>query len=328
MVYLRVYNMTDNQWVTGDANTFVLASGTDPWTYSSPSYSNGRKYRVNARALDRAGNLSPYTTSTFIWDTTLAQAALQLPDADYHNSLPAISGTAWEVTPPNGGERAYLDKAQVAIRRITAPSKWWDNAAKSFSLDDETFYDAAGIVSGSTADDWFVTGVDTPSWVDGYEYLVECRVIDLAGNISTSSVLSKQFIYDRTSPSTRLLEPAEGTTPVSRNTLATISGTALDAAPGQLQTVEVRIYDTVDTRYWKNSAPQGFTQTDAGAAWFTPALSPNATFWYCPFNENDWGQGKVYRIEARSRDRAGNYDTAYTTATFKWDRTPPDSNVG
>jgi len=83
-VYVRIKRSPDGTeywgesggWMVDDS-TWVVCSGTSPWTYDEPSidgWQDGRRYDIYSRAKDYAGNLSAWTTYTFYYDTNLPKA--------------------------------------------------------------------------------------------------------------------------------------------------------------------------------------------------------------------------------------------------------------
>jgi hypothetical protein len=321
-------------WVV-DSSTWVAVSGTDSWTYASPGWDDGHEYRVNSRGYDITDNLSDMTTATFLYDETYPEIVLQKPDVDYHNILPGISGTATDPLCPPPGNRSGIDKIQVAIRRIVeAPVKWWDNVNKDFllNIEEDAYFDATD--QGPTP--WFVTGADTPTWVNGGEYLVKCRVIDKAQNISTMTVFSKQFVFDTTKPTVKLMVPDPARD--RYRVLPTISGTADDEDPDAggdlvdswIEKVYLRIFRVTDGTYWENDIndwddgiPASLTPDQA---WFAAgsSVAPSYSIWYTTFS---WEVNTEYRVEARTFDNAANICVSYSTATFTYDTSPPESYV-
>jgi hypothetical protein len=204
------------------------------------------------RTYDLAGNLSEYATSFFYYDETPSRIAIQKPDAEYHNYLPTISGTA-EEQPPTGVGGTFTSKlytARIRIQINPPNGDWWNNAQKVFNIPDDSKNNAwytptKNVASGLTSDNWYVTSVDTPTWINGQTYRVEAQVFDVARN--TSTIVSHQFTYDITPPTAKLVEPPEAgslTSPLARRTLSTITGTASDTTPGKVGWVELRIIHT------------------------------------------------------------------------------------
>jgi hypothetical protein len=321
-------------WVVGVSSWHY--AGVESWQYTTPPLVDGKRYRLEVRTYDLAGNLSEYATSFFYYDETPAQIVIQKPDAEYHNYLPTISGTA-EEQPPTGAGGTFTSKlytTRIRIQINPPNGDWWNNAQKVFNIPDDSkdnawYTPTKNVAVGLASDDWYVTSVDTPTWIDGQTYRVETQVYDVARN--TSTIVSHQFTYDITPPTAKLIEPPEAgslTSPLARRTLPTITGTASDTTPGKVGWVELRIWDSVDNKYWSPSQNDFITYTNPEDAFFV-ALTTSAqwTSWQYLFDENKWTEGKVYRIEVRSKDRATNYSTQYSTSYFKWDRTPPTSKV-
>jgi len=102
-----------------------------------------------------------------------------------------------------------------------------------------------------TASGTWTAMIPTASLTDGASYYATARAADRAGNLQLSYTT---FTYrvDLTSPTSMATYPS-GT----QNTVTTLSGTAQDTTPGQLDTVLLRIHDQTNSRYWNGSAWQG-----------------------------------------------------------------------
>jgi hypothetical protein len=197
-------------WVVGVSSWHY--AGTESWQYTTPPLVDGKRYRLEVRTYDLAGNLSQYATSFFYYDETPARIAIQKPDAEYHNYLPTISGTA-EEQPPTGAGGTFTSKlytARIRIQINPPNGDWWNNAQKVFNIPDDSkdnawYTPTKNVTTGLSSDSWYVTSVDTPTWINGQTYRIEAQVFDVARN--TSTIVSHQFTYDITPPTAKLIEP-------------------------------------------------------------------------------------------------------------------------
>lgn len=173
-------------------------------------------------------------------------------------------------------------------------------ASDNVGVTNVEFYDG-GILKGSDTTptytfDWSFTNVDNGA------HVWTARAYDAAGNVSTSSAVTLTISIDVTPPTLVISSPTNGANVTVSPT--TVSGTASD--PGSptsgLNLVEVR----VNGGSWSNAT--------GTASWTrSVTLSPCAN-----------------TIEARSRDKAGNYSAiASNLVTYISPNTPPNtpSNV-
>lgn len=62
-------------WYSGtgfvaSTETWLLADGAENWTYTSPTWENGKNYTIRSRATDTAQNEEKTAEATFTYDTT------------------------------------------------------------------------------------------------------------------------------------------------------------------------------------------------------------------------------------------------------------------
>jgi hypothetical protein len=174
-VYVRIENDTENSYWSHTLDTWIgnstwtVATGVYPWDYTTvcSSLTDASRYKINSRGGDFAGNLSEWTTTTFVYDTAEPNAELWKPDEDYHYYLPTISGTAWEEYAGTGKERSKLDKVEVAIQKDPPNGDWWKQSAKDclytngevLGDPDLPYFSVSGVTSNSDYADgggWYV----------------------------------------------------------------------------------------------------------------------------------------------------------------------------
>ncbi len=328
-VFVRIKQGANQYWSgTGwvASSSWVVVSGGINWTYPSPAWADGASYVINARAVDLVGNLSGWTTSTFLWDQSLPQVVLQRPVNDFEPApLSLLSGTAYD--PGSAGQKSYLDRVEIAIQVNPATNgNYWSGS--SFNTSDIQWLptSANALADGiDTVNPWTFTG-STPTWLSGTSYQVSVHSVDKANNTSTAA--AKTFIFDNIAPTTKLTTPPGDVLTTRQNTMTSIIGTAADTAPGLLNRVEIRIKHTSSGYYW-NPATQAFEGLAADSAWFiaTTTVTPAYTVWNTTQSITTLSDGTQYQIVARALDMAGNYHVAYTTANFVYDISPARSYV-
>lgn len=228
----------------------------------------------------------PGTGVNIVRSRTISASTTDKPPGQYYMYAKVTDGTH---------TRYLYSPAKLTIIDLTKPTVSLTNppAAKTYtnsqtltiaaSATDNVgvtkveFYDGATLKGTDTtlpySYDWSFTVADngTHSWT--------ARVYDAAQNVSTSAVVALTISIDASPPIVVVTEPNNGTNLTSATT--TVSGTASDpSSPSSgLSTVEVRVNG-------------GAWQTASG----TTSWSRSVTLTPCPNT-----------IEARSRDKAGNY---------------------
>jgi hypothetical protein len=285
-------------------------NSTQPvWGYpfggdSIPAWVDGSTYTIIARAYDSSNNYSTiYATNTFTYDINLPTAAVTFPvDADFHgpsNPLPTISGTSADDT--SGAT------VEILIRDLTQGATYWNGSS---------WIPLSSWVVCTGTNSWAYT---SPLWNDG-QYQITPRAIDFASNISSNTPVN--FIYDATNPTTEITLPDLSW----HNSLTTISGTADDALPGELNQVQIRIYNEATIKYW-NTVTESFDIVVAAAetAWFVAKPSITWSVWYT--TSPPWNTDTDYRVEAKSQDKALNWDMTYSTFSFIYDTSTPNVEI-
>src|SRR5207302_724820 len=126
---------------TGTAAAFaspevgVSATGTTSWSYAFPAsrFPVDGSYVVHARALDTAGNVQSFSTTTFTYDGTAPTGSITAPGAAWvHGSSVAVSSdsadggsgvqqAAFEVSPAGGGNWSSIGTDSSSPYSVT-----WD----------------------------------------------------------------------------------------------------------------------------------------------------------------------------------------------------------
>ena len=102
-----------------DAPAWFVATTTGNYTTWSASFTwiSSTTYSVQARSVDKAGNVSTIAYSTFTYDTGLPQSFVTVPSASVIKHLTGITGTATD--------SGNITDVQVAIQNLSN-AKWFD----------------------------------------------------------------------------------------------------------------------------------------------------------------------------------------------------------
>ncbi|MCB4756877.1 MAG: Ig-like domain repeat protein, partial [Elusimicrobia bacterium] len=271
-------------WVV-DSSTWLVVSGSTTWTYPEPStqWNDNTEYFINIQAIDLAGNLSPFPTQAFTFDSSTPAVVLQNPNAGFEKSLTAVSGTAGDfVTDRKSG----LSNVKVAIRRNPlGVGKWWDG--NGFNVEDmnHSNFGELGWTPASTTTDgghWELPTSSQPSWVNDTTYLVQVRSQDVALNFSTP-IVTRTFTYDDQNPSVGIWLPAGEPTKPRYTSLPMIQGISTDTTNSNLDRVELRIYRHDLTKYYNPASSREnptFNLDDGTTEWFIATTTEAFTTWY------------------------------------------------
>jgi|GEM_PF-1060901 len=246
--------------------------------------------RVRVTAEDKAGNsASDESNANFTIDST--DPAVFVNDIpDFVPSLASVSGTASDTSP------GQLEEVWVQINNTT-DSAYWDG---TFWVVGESWLEADGTT------DWTYV---MPSLSTGKAYVVKAKSIDKSGHLSTVAS-SGVFIFDTTNPAISI-----NNIPDFVPSLASISGSASDISPGELEKVQVQINNTNDSTYWNGSSWIG------EATWLDVTVASPWTYAMPSLTD-----GKAYTVKARSVDKAGNESTV-ASDSFIFDATNPTVSV-
>jgi len=275
------YRADSGNWTAAEAVDGTFDTASEAYTFTTAPLADG-SHTVKVRATDAAGNVSTLASDTFTVDTALPLVTINdIPDSV--NQLDSISGTALDTSP------GQLDKVQVAINN-TNDDAYWDSTSWVAT---EIWLDATGTISWSYS---------MPALTDGNAYTVKAKSIDKAGN--GSAVASDSFTFDITPPSVSIDD-----IPDLVKELDSISGTASDTSPGQLDKVQVAINNTNDGTYWDS------TNWIATEIWLDATGTDSWSYTMPSLTD-----GKAYTVKAKSIDAAGN-ESAQASDSFTFDTT-------
>ncbi|MEK7745651.1 MAG: hypothetical protein AAB576_03220, partial [Elusimicrobiota bacterium] len=171
-------------------------------------------------------------------------------------------------------------------------------------------------------------GLPEAAFEDGYRYQMVARGEDLLNKRETT-VTTRTFTVDRSTPTTTLSVPAEVSIFISTSNFTLSSGTHAEALIGgnvfsSVTAVEAQLQDLSGgahvipggLAYWN---PYTTPNWNAGATQSTATL--HASSWTYSFLPADWVRGdafpdgRQYELRVRARDKAGNQGTFPNTLT-------------
>ncbi|MBI4346337.1 MAG: right-handed parallel beta-helix repeat-containing protein, partial [Elusimicrobia bacterium] len=302
------------------ANTTGGALGL-PW----PAATNGAPLLTTARYLQYRITLTPggavptpardqtpaVSDLSIAYDDTPPQAVITSPANGAFVTSGVINGTAADPDPDGPGPETPSGLASVLISVMRQSDGFcWNGAAWGPAC--PSYLAPTGFAT------WTHT-LAAGDLTDGVAYQVSAKATDNAGN--DSAVNTATFVYDVSNPSIGITAPA---TPRERD-LSLISGTAADAAPGQLQVVQLRVRNDDLLLYANPANGLVFDLADGNSAWFNADSAANWTNWSVSSGV-PWVSGAPFRVEARSRDQAGNLSVA-AGVSFVYDTDAPESGV-
>ena len=134
---------------------------------------------------------------------------------------------------------------------------------------------------------------------------MKANSVDKAGNESTPALDS--FIFDATNPTVTLDSTLDFV-----KSLISISGTAVDTPPGQVDKVQLQIKNSTDSTYWNGSS------WVAAESWLD---ATGTSFWSCSMPS--LSNGKSYAVKAKAADKAGNESPIASDSFTFHSHTPP-----
>jgi hypothetical protein len=299
-------NATGLYWdgsVWGAAHAWLDAAiWPSSWTYVNvPAWVNGSSYTIAARAIDNSYNWSvAYSTAVFTYDVASPVAAITAPATGTYAAFTAVTGTAFD--------NVAVASVTVAVLR-ESDGQYWNGSA----------WAAGPLWNASTGTAvWNYNGITGAALSSGNTYLFTLRAYDLAGNVSNTALGVSTFTYvvppgDLVPPTAAVLQPVHLSV---LKTLAELSGTAADNV--LVGSVTVAITNLENGQYWN------------GSAWAAPHVWLDASLWPSSWTYTAvpaWVESSSYVVTARAMDNAYNWSTAYSTAVFTYDLTPPSAGI-
>ena len=252
------------------------------------------------------------------------------PIPAYSSNLPIITGTSAATAP------RQVASVKVQITYVDgATTYYWDDIAWTWLADVEKWNDAlAPWPSGVVPNHYNWWYIFPPAWQDGETYYIKARAVDDASDLDPTPS-TDSFIYDVTPPDTSIDIIADPyIAQDSATALATISGTADDTVPGQIDGVYVWINRSDGIRGLFAPPPAVYNSNWWGMAWSNvgapvqamfPADAQDGAFneasdpWRMTYTSGvplpAWRHNETYNVTAVAIDRAGNGKPAGLWAT-------------
>jgi len=239
--------ITEEAWLPAVAKDGKFDETSDPWkiiTGTTPSMSpwkHGETYTVQARAVDKAGNIDLTAEETFTYDVTLTGRDVYMdPIPEYATTSSDISMEITGTAKASTGETVNWVRLKI---KCNTDSQYWNGGGWIETAD--TWSDATLLGSGNEVD-WVYSSV--PGWEDSKEYSVWSQVQDSTPLTDTTGEV--KFTFDKTEPGSSINAIPD---PVY-NTLTSITGTAADTSPGEVAGMWVVIHDTSTGLTWDGTA--------------------------------------------------------------------------
>nr|MDA3823126.1 hypothetical protein [Bacteroidales bacterium] len=299
----------------------VLEITSATWTYAieNSSWTHNASYRVKARSKDEAGNWDVVlSTAEFTFDTAIPVSTITFPSDGEHFNLAdrelTILGTSFD-------EGIGIEDIKFYIRRNIDDYYW---TGVSWQL---ASYPLPGLPTGDW-DDWTSYQDNNSFYIDSEEYKIYTWARDWASNEETME-LKATFVYDITKPTSSITYPYDNGY-ISQT--GKITGDSYDKTHGIVAESFIRIKQLTGPKaghYWR-VVDSSWTIESEPEIWNAVptygTLSPDATWWQ--LNTAPWQTGETYEMNAYVGDKAGNYETVYSTVTdIKADFTAPSSTV-
>ncbi|MFN0117549.1 MAG: hypothetical protein ACKVQC_04550, partial [Elusimicrobiota bacterium] len=357
-IEIRIYDEIGATYISTGTNNWTPLNGSTSWSFTSPTWTNNIRYRIEARAYDRASNVSTaYSTATFTYD--VYQASPERPnsvvtgpiDGGYINSLSNITGTAQD------NNQGGIDVVEYALKDLTS-NQWWNNSAGLFNSMSEHWNNTTETIAGNPSITWTTTLSDDSQLVTGRDYAIYSRANDKVtpdpGNYEVTFT-TNTFMWDVVRPTTSITVPGTGGFPPSSYLTgsATFYGGYYDGASGVVTnpTCLNRNDNTLTTsrieyllsnqsvnpaQYWKPDYDASQNPLWTGA-WVTtiptdwPDVCVFASSWSVPTPDMSSFNGNYFLLVTRAQDRATNVQNSFTVGvasnSFTVDVQAPDARI-
>ena len=283
-VRISIRNRSLGQWVTFNGRQGTVASLSATTTNSTNwQFTNNLAagdYTLYVRALDNAGNLSPWQTRLF----SVGVADNQAPTTNF--STPASQnavltpGTALSGTASDLGGSGF-DEVRISIRD-RSQGQW------------VTFNGSQGTTASLTATTTNSTNWQFTNNLAAGDYTLYVRALDNAGNLSPwQTRLFSVGVADNQAPTTSFSTPASQNAVIAPGTA--LSGTASDVGGSGFAEVRISIRNRTLGQWVTFNGSQGTTAS-------LSATTANSTNWQLT---NNLAVGD-YTLYVRALDNAGN----------------------
>ncbi|OVE76474.1 hypothetical protein BVX98_05985, partial [bacterium F11] len=310
-----------------DTQTYAGAVGTQVYssTYvETTDLTPGSTYTIRIYATDDAAP-TPNTqvggspaTFQFLFDNVAPQtltvsAPVVLGSYGPNNPLNNITGQAQD-------NQSTLSSVELEILNATDGFYWGGSAFDQAS--------SSWVVVSPLQVDW---SYSAPAWLLNKTYQLRARASDIAGNVSTTSVVT--FKYDSTAPVVSVvLNPYQ--LYQTTGTLDVLSGTAHDGLVSPrsgLQKIEIALFDADDAdadKWWDGTA---FDETNRFWRVTSSTISgaTSSAPWSYPFGSDQipaWQEGHQYELHVQAMDESQNMSSV-VVSTFVFDMEIPTGTI-
>ncbi|MEK7424327.1 MAG: hypothetical protein AAB131_10860, partial [Actinomycetota bacterium] len=307
-------------------NAKLETAGWATWTVSSGTFTSGKRYGVNTRALNAAGNYQLVnSTRITTFDDTPPETGLSFPvpgSLSAVNSLPVISGTLRDFPDPATAPASTgtVSNVYLSIKKLS-DNTWWAGPVLKWQASFSTV-SANNIFSSS----WSLTDTGLPLAVDltdSASYFLSSVGVDdadLGGNQEAYfNVRGATFTYDVGAPLSGIALPLDGK---FYNTMPSINGVSFDAIG--VATVSLSIANI------KLAAPNCYVPnggfTAPCPAWFKASGSNNP--WNFAFNNASlFTNASSYLVLSSATDAGNNPQVTVSSAVFTFDTFLPTATL-
>ena len=218
------------------------------------------------------------------------------------------------------------DNQGVNIVRVAIKEEggfWWNTTNTAFDGGSEDWMNATAVDGyGDTSEDWYLD-VDGINFNTNEEYRIRPEAADISDPAKVESAYNDLlFTYDVSYPTAVILSP--NTTTHLWVIVPTISGTAEDTSPGEVDKVEVLVKRDAGPGYWNPPDTWG------GVNWIEVDYSTATDYWVYDTTVPAWADNYTYTLQVRSTDDSlpgGNQVVDVSSSTFQYDPLEPISGV-
>ena len=216
------------------------------WGVDFAALANDATNYISVRARDAAGSTETLTgidVFKILKYVSGPEVGITQPASAYLASLAVVNGTA------SDARSHAIQGTELSIKDISA-ARYWDGAA--FTAVSPDWVPATGDYAWA-----YAPGI---TWAEGAAYQLVARSSDTSGNYSLVYA-TRTVTFDLTAPAAASTAPADGATV---NSLAVVSGTALDAVSG-VGVISLKLQRLSDGKWWDFAAAT-WTLTGSSAA--------------------------------------------------------------
>ncbi|MBI4346816.1 MAG: hypothetical protein HY553_08165, partial [Elusimicrobia bacterium] len=244
----------------------------------------------------------------------------------HYNSLSTLSGSSNDPTPNASG----LNLVELKLVRQSDGKCWTGTEAADDS--DYVACGAGGVWFNAAGFTPWTKSITTQSnvFADGQTYVLTSRGTDKTGNVE-SATPSVTFVYDQTLPTGEIVAPKtiaglDGY--YSEAGIATVSGTANDLNPGDVNIIRLKLERVGDGQYydgtnWNTYAPGSEPLLTPSPSNGTGLVNWSLNIEALNGSDSVYDDQETYRLYLRVTDKAGNDRATEDVVTFAIDETAP-----